>query len=166
MKTFRQFISEARGLDIIDNRKGVGQVPWNIDVDYEGVRVLMKPSVFLNLATPIPSGKEKQKTIKHVEDILRDGGKIGAPFLIIEYKENGLHRVTGHEGRHRMMAVRNLYGDKPLETHLFLRRDLESRLLRKIRGKEITKEMLDSLNSGIKQQTTDTWRFSPLFKKM
>ena len=35
---------------IIDNQRGLGAVPDNDNVDYKGIRVKMRPSIFLELA--------------------------------------------------------------------------------------------------------------------
>jgi hypothetical protein len=36
----------------INNRSGIGSVPYNQEVDYFGLRVAMRPSTFLKLALP------------------------------------------------------------------------------------------------------------------
>jgi pyrimidine deaminase RibD-like protein len=37
----------------INNQSGVGAVPYNAEIDYHGLQVAMKPSVFLSLALPL-----------------------------------------------------------------------------------------------------------------
>lgn len=114
--------------DIFDDSIGLGAVPDNLNVDYKGVRVKMFPSVFLKLATKVKEYKSKE----YVKNYILKGGKIGHPFLIIkipyswkkysynkknEYKEKAM--VVGHEGRNRVSAIKEIFGDKPIEVHLF-----------------------------------------------
>ena len=44
-----EFITELK----IDNRGGLGAVPHNADVDYHGLRTVMRPSMFLKLSLPL-----------------------------------------------------------------------------------------------------------------
>ena len=109
----------------IDNRDGIGAVPYNQDVDYFGLRVAMRPSMFLKLALPMNNSAEDQASIEHIIK-QKDTEGIGAPFLNItipdEWETGDLSkpaRVTGHDGRHRMAAILKSEGDEPVETHLF-----------------------------------------------
>ena len=40
----------------LDNERGLGSTPNNSNIDYMGFRTMMKPSVFLKLAKPLPEG--------------------------------------------------------------------------------------------------------------
>lgn len=42
----------------IDNRHGLGTTPNNAEIDYFGLRVLMTPRTFLNLAAPLTHEKK------------------------------------------------------------------------------------------------------------
>lgn len=155
MKQFvEQMIRDHLDEVTIDNVKGRGQVPWNQNVDYQGVRVNMKPSTFLKLAAAvnIPKGGE-------MVDYIRGGGSIGAPFLQIEIPEEmeDQPRVVGHEGRHRMAAVQEVEGDKPIEVHLFPRGSIR-------RGRQINKDVLQYFNKGMYKEKTSTLIKGPLFK--
>lgn len=108
----------------IDNSKGAGAVPNNADVDYFGLRVLMKPSVFLKLAAPL--AKENATSAEKLKQYIQQGGAIGAPFLVVQipdgWREDNFTetaQVVGHEGRNRMMAVLDVEGDNPIEVHIF-----------------------------------------------
>jgi len=95
----------------IDNKSGWGAVPYNTDVDYFGLKTLMRPSVFLSLALPLVGERDK---VQGIVDHLKSGGTIGAPFLDVtipdewvdEQTYEGVAQVTAHEGRHRMLAVK------------------------------------------------------------
>jgi hypothetical protein len=101
---------------VIDNVRGMGAVPDNQNVDYLGVRTLMKPSVFLELA-------ERRnffgRSASSIANELRNGEAIGAPFLVVKVDEEGDQpaEVMNHEGRNRMVAVKELEGDDPIEVH-------------------------------------------------
>jgi hypothetical protein len=155
MKSY-EFITEVK----IDNQKGAGATPYNTDVDYFGVRVLMEPSTFLSLAAPLQDPQSKEGLKK----FLQGGGAIGAPFLDIqvppEWDDGNLKqfaKIQGHEGRNRMMAVTDLEGDAPIEVHLFFKQ---------YRARDITPEMLAKANSGLFAERSTTLIPGPLFKVM
>ena len=113
---------------VIDNVRGMGAVPDNQNVDYLGVRTLMKPSVFLELA-------ERRnffgRSASSIANELRSGEAIGAPFLVVKVDEEGDQpaEVMNHEGRNRMVAVREVEGDDPIEVHIFLAQGMRRRHL-------------------------------------
>ncbi|MFW6015795.1 MAG: hypothetical protein ACOCRK_05110 [bacterium] len=134
--------------NIIDNKEGLGSVPLNLEIDYMGLRVEMKPSIFLDLAAPL----ENPQSANYIEEFLKDGGKIGAPFLQIKIPpewEDGdfskMAKVQSHEGRNRMIAVKNLYGDIPVETHLLFSYG--------VRNRDLTPEIIDNLNARLLSET-------------
>ena len=116
----------------IDNEKGWGNVPNNKNVDYLGLRVMMKPSKFLELAAYL--AREKAESLHSISSHLEKGGKIASPFLVISLPEkwkdsdySASARVQNHEGRNRMMAIQDMHGDIPVETHLFFSGGLRAR---------------------------------------
>lgn len=132
----------------IDNKDGLGSVPNNQEVDYLGLRVIMKPQIFLKLAKQFSPQQDKiQKMIELVKT-----KPIAAPFLDIvipeEWEDNDFQqsaKVSGHEGRHRMIAVNELYGDDPIEVHLFFRygirnRDLTSDIVNRLISEMISED--------------------------
>jgi hypothetical protein len=153
----REFLNEVN----IDNRRGWGAVPHNQDVDYRGLRVLMRPSTFLKLATPIDSPVSQSAIAQHIAA----GGGIGAPFLDItippEWDHGGFEssyaRVVGHEGRNRMLAILEVEGDEPVEVHLFPRGGL--------RRRDLTPDIIEAMNSGMGRQAGG-FLTGPLFEVM
>lgn len=108
---------------VIDNQKGAGATPNNMEVDYKGFRVEMKPSTFLSLAAYVSRHTDK---VEAMCDHLRKGGTIASPFLKIlvpdEWKKADYStpaQIFGHEGRHRMLGIWRTEDDIPVETHLF-----------------------------------------------
>lgn len=122
------FLQEAN----IDNRQGLGNVPDNQNVDYLGLRVQMKPSVFLRLAATLY--REQAASTDYIKQHVQKGGAIASPWLVIDIPqawEQGdfqqAVQVSGHEGRNRMWAVLETDGDEPIECHLFFSHGLRNR---------------------------------------
>jgi hypothetical protein len=135
----------------IDNRNGKGAVPHNQDVDYFGLRVKMKPSMFLKLALPLNVRDDDAETIDHLAQV-KDTEGFGAPFLDIKFPKDWFDgdisvpaRVAGHDGRHRMLAILKSEGDDPVEVHLFPRDG--------VRGRDITDEMIKALEGAMVSQS-------------
>ena len=136
----------------IDNVYGMGAVGISGNINYMGLRVYVKPSVFLKLAYSHPN-----LDTTYIQQQLSLGKAIGAPFLSIEIPDSWISpdshydqvkegdltepaRITGHEGRHRMAAIMKEYGDVPIETHL---------LFNGLRRRHITDNMVERLNADI-----------------
>ena len=123
----------------IDNVKGLGEVPDNQNVDYLGLRVSMRPSVFLKLAASLP--REQAQSAEYIKQHLEKGGGIAAPWLVIsvppEWEDNDLKqpaRVVGHEGRNRMYAVIETEGDSPVGVEGFVDKLMGPSLERRFDG--------------------------------
>lgn len=141
---------------IIDNQKGWGSVPNNAEVDYFGLRVKMTPSTFLSLALPVGSATSVNDIANHIQN----GGKIGSPFLDIKLPSEWLEDnpedniflkltadVSGHEGRNRMLAIKQLMGDAPVETHLFFRGYVKRR--------HLTPEIIKAIQYKLRTESGD-----------
>jgi len=155
MLSFKKYVEGFSALHevTIDNRNGMGAVPNNQEIDYFGLRVQMKPSIFLKLAA-----KTSSRASDEMKDYIRDGGAIGAPFLILDIPEgmNDAPTVIGHEGRHRMMAVKEVEGDKPLEVHIFPQGAV-------CRTKHINKDIEKYMRNGAYKENTNTLVRGPLW---
>lgn len=122
---------------VIDNKEGLGNTPNHGDIDYRGMRVQMKPSKFLMLAESLQS-KENSR----MEKAVKEGEAIASPTLHIKVPDEWFDgdfskppKVTGHDGRHRMMAIRTIFGDKPIEVFLYLTGESQQFRAHKIDGK-------------------------------
>ena len=140
----------------IDNVKGAGSVPYNQEVDYFGLRVQMKPSTFLDLAAPLGD-----KDNSEMEEYIRSGGAIGAPFLDIAIPKEwddgdftAVAKIQGHEGRHRMRAIMAVEGDTPIEVHLFPKY---------YRARDLTPEFVRHINAGLYAEKSSRIVRGPLF---
>jgi len=108
-----------------DNINGIGRVP-NLapkEIEYKGMQVMMKPSIFLKLAEKIPGSPKSDMT-----DYIKKGGSIAMPYLTIlvpwskdseYYDGNDKVSIAGHEGRHRTLAILQTEGDAPIPVVLF-----------------------------------------------
>ena len=143
---------------IIDNVNGSGSVPWNQEIDYRGLRVMMKPSTFLKLTPDMSDNSEALNHYEKFKEYIKKGGSIGAPWLNIEIPDDWLDfaEVTGHEGRHRMQFILQLEGDAPIETHLFFSN---------FRNRDIKPEWIKQLNTRLKSQS-GVFLYGPFFKVM
>lgn len=145
---------------VIDNVKGLGAVPNNQNVDYLGLKVKMKPSDFLKLAAPLK--RSQAASADHIKQHLKQGEKIGAPWLQIsippEWGKNNFKKpakVTDHEGRNRMFALLELYGDKPVETHLFFSGG--------VRNRDLSQQWIKQLNQRLIPEKQSTAIVGPFF---
>jgi len=148
-----EFITEVT----IDNVKGAGATPYNQDIDYFGLRVKMKPSIFLKLALPLG-----QPHSAELEKYIADGGAIGSPFLEIkippEWDDGDFSKfaqVASHEGRNRITAVKKLEGDEPIEVHLIPRGGL--------RARDLTAEFVEKMQEGMYAEKSTHLVSGPLF---
>ena len=138
----------------IDNKEGWGAVPWNQEIDYRGLRVKMKPSVFINLA----ASRNGQPPVPEVVDYIKGGGAIGAPFLqiFVDEDDSQIPEVRGHEGRSRMAAILEVHGDVPVETHLFFQGKVN-------RNRHITPEFVEKIQRYLISENDKMVR-GPLFE--
>jgi len=141
----KEFITEYK----VDNVQGLGSTPYNSNVDYRGLRVAMKPSVFLSLAAHLSDPGSVDYIAQHLED----GGSLGAPFLTVDIPEKyfdgdftGLNyaNVTGHEGRNRMLAIQKVHGDDPVEVHIFPKGE--------VRARHLTPDIVEQLQLAMRSQ--------------
>lgn len=70
---YKPFEQKNHNLDevTIDNLKGLGNVPNNDNIDYLGLRVQMKPSVFLKLAAHLP--RDQATSVDHIKAHIQQG---------------------------------------------------------------------------------------------
>ena len=138
----------------IDNKEGWGSVPWNQEIDYRGLRVKMKPSVFINLAR----SRNGEPPVPKVVQYIKDGGAIGAPFLqiYVDDDDSQIPEVRGHEGRSRMAGILEVHGDIPVETHLFFQGKVN-------RNRHITPEFVEKIQRYLISEN-DVMVRGPLFE--
>lgn len=136
---------------------GIGSIPFNQNIDYMGLRVLMRPSIFLKAAARLSGDRERK--VDELVGLLNQGELFGNPVLWIKFNdkmfddlgdgdfiyEEAAATVVGHEGRHRMEAIMKAYGDIPVEVHL---------LFNRMNRSDITREHINLLKKEIKQERT------------
>jgi hypothetical protein len=133
-------VFEHEGI-LFDQNKGIGQVPFVTDISYFGCVVFMTPTVFFDLCAP---GLRPEN---HLLDIISGGSPVSMGFLRIDPDERGDYRVAGHEGRHRMDALRTLRGDVPFPVALTFGSS--------VRARNLTEEMLATVSEGVRSEACE-----------
>lgn len=124
-----------------DAVRGLGNVPFNQEIDYRGFTVAMPARVFLKLAKHRSFSDESN--VDYIEQHIRDGKAIGYPFLEVTFGKKGA-RVTGHEGRTRAEAISRIYGNThPVMVQVFVSPG---------RAKDLKIEQIESLRAGCTSQ--------------
>lgn len=90
----------------------------NMGFEIKAGKTMMTPEQFHQLvAGPAPEHRTGQQT--SIREFMDQGAPIAAPFLKLTPEEGGGFRVSSHEGRHRMQALRDAgYGDVPVPVEL------------------------------------------------
>ena len=136
---------------------GWGSTPNSVDVDYFGLKVQMRPSMFLQLALPLTSGTTNSEIEKH----MAAGGKVAYPVLDFqippEWEDGDFKnsaKVVSHEGRNRMTQWIRLHGDEPIQVNMLPRGGM--------RRRHITDDMIKALSQGMFSERGNFVR-GPLF---
>lgn len=100
-----------------DQRKGIGAVGQQSQVNYEGYTVFMNPYDFLKL-NPVREDKLPETIINRI----KNGEPIASPWLYVKIEDDGSLRITSHEGRGRAAAISSIYGDDTeMPVNIFIR---------------------------------------------
>jgi hypothetical protein len=117
--------AKASSPDIFDAREGIGQVPDNANIKYRGFVKWMTPKEFRSL---VPKGVSGRGTKSYVADALKRGAKLGQPFIQAEWDtQKSQWKVIDHEGRSRVDAISEVFGDVPIPVHIFPKEGLRGR---------------------------------------
>jgi hypothetical protein len=125
-------------------------VPNNQQIGYQGLQVVMRPSMFLELALPLDvKSADERETIEYIKKNLDEKG-VGAPWLTVVIPEawesedfSQMAHVSNHDGRHRMHSILEQEGNDPVEVHI---------IVPHMRRRHITDAMVDQLRSGVLNQ--------------
>lgn len=101
----------------IDNVNGIGEVPWNRNVSYRGFIKYFTPDEFLSLVLPLhPHNKDNISS--YVDRIRKEG--MASPFLEVSWdRQSKQWKIWSHEGRHRMLAAKEINPNQKIEVHIF-----------------------------------------------
>jgi 8-oxo-dGTP pyrophosphatase MutT (NUDIX family) len=143
----------------VDNTHGAGETPNHQEIDYLGLRVKMRPSVFLKLTPPLLNSPALPGMI----DYIKQGGAIAAPQLYLAVPRDWEDdedftksaRVQSHEGCHRMQAILEVEGDEPVETHI---------LGLGMRRRHMTDEMIERMQQSLISQGLNRLVTGPIFE--
>lgn len=148
-----EFINEAEW-----DPSGWGGTPYGTDIDYFGIRVMMRPSTFLKLAAPLHPSHMNPEVKKHMSG----GGKIAPPMLEVKipegWEEGDLHdyaTVASHEGRNRVTNWMEMKGDEPVQVNIIGRGGM--------RRRHFTPEIIERLSQGMHGERGRMFVRGPLF---
>lgn len=114
---------------VFDPKDGIGQVPFNMEIDTRGFVVPMTPDQFLSIAAP----RRSSASAPAIEKRIRAGESVGNPFLDVKWDEkNKRWKTVGHEGRNRSEAIKNIDPATQMPVHIFPKG---------MRASDITEEM-------------------------
>lgn len=135
---------------LLNDEKVLGITADNQNIDYLGLRCLMKPNTFLKLVDTNPHDLQ-DKNLDYIIKRMENHKPIAHPFLKIMIpdtwpktnnkisggfiKSNDPCYVYTHEGRHRILAFLLIYENIPTEVLLFFKGE---------KGKEIRNRHIDS----------------------
>ncbi len=112
-------------------KNGLGAVPYNQSVYYHGFVAECRPSVFLELA--LPHEEQRNETARNIVRLSKEGYALGIPWFDMSLRDveehDGHPRITGHEGRGRMLAIKELIGDVAVPIHIILTGGMRARHL-------------------------------------
>lgn len=124
-----------------DQRAGRGNTPFGSEPDYYSAVVLMRPSVFLSLAAPLNVPDLRQDSLRHLRECVRFGTPLASPTLKLDLPDPaGPAAVAGHEGRHRMLAIRAEAGDVEVPVQL---------MPRWVRGHRLSDDDITAMRAGM-----------------
>ena len=124
-----------------DQKNGMGQVPYNEIIDYRGFKCWMYPDMFLRIARKIFIDPTENYYLL-MKNAIKKGKPIGSPFFsAIWDASKQVWTLSGHEGRHRMQAIKELWPNEAVEVHIIP--------LGETRARDITPEMLKSFMEGV-----------------
>lgn len=138
----------------------LGVTGHNDNIEYMGAVVPLTPTEFLRLTT------KRVDDPVHVRKHIVEGGSVGNPMLYIETDtERGVARVTGHEGRGRMMTTRSLVGDKHVPVHVIVREAQKSKTWGassvETRARHWSEKIVAALACTIPERLRETQRYDP-----
>lgn len=111
--------------------------------------VLMRPAVFLSLASPLPVPRD---SINWIRERISEGRAISPPELKLRLHEKLGPAVNSHEGRHRMTILKEMSGSGLFPVRISVDQDLD------------IAEFIQTVRGGARRQRTGCWVSGPLFE--
>lgn len=134
-----------------DNINGIGNIPLNSynNASYRGWICYMLPSKFLEL-TPKFTARE---SLVFLIEAVKNKQPIASPFLRINKDK---WQIDDHEGRHRMTAIKAIYGDIEVPVQMSFSG---------IRARDVQLNDIIKARSGLYRQQPKTLVRGPIFAK-
>lgn len=115
------------------DRRGIGWKP--AQGDGGAFWAMVKPSIFLALATPL---ERPRPSLVWLAERVAEGSPISAPELLLRRTPKGSWAVDSHEGRHRATLLRTLREDRAVPVRFCVRDlgwdEVDDAVIRKVRS--------------------------------
>ena len=142
-------LNSKQGYVVIDNKHGLGQTPDNQNVLYKGFVAWFETNKLIDV---FPKMRQRETESFEMLKLMQDGFSIGNPCLYLDIdpyvdKEEGIAKLTGHEGRARIWAM-NKMGVKRIPIQILF-------LGYRARHVENHAEFIEWLNKGVKLEKSE-----------
>ena len=117
-----------------DQKNGAGTTKEGENPLYNGFIGYMKASTFLSLCQ-MQGANANDRTTKGLKKYIQKGGTIASPSLTYNVQEQ---QIVGHDGRHRVLAIMDLYGDSLIQVYI--------KLANGLRGRTVNSDLIDAFN--------------------
>lgn len=135
--------------DIVFDRNSIGATSRSDGGS--AIWVAMRPSIFLEIATPLP---RPRASLEWLKSQIKLGRSIAPAELTIDPRL-GVPLALSHEGRHRMTAIRHLLSDRSAPVRI---------LLAGCRDWDIDPKLIEKVRSGARSQRGRSFVAGPLFE--
>lgn len=133
--------------DVCFDRNGIGVTSRGFDE--AALWVLMRPSTFLSIATPLPSPRSSLTWLRTQIEL----GEGIAPAEL-RVRTGTIPLAVSHEGRHRMTNLKELLGDRPVPVRISLQH---------LDDPDVDTVITSSLRRGMRSQRGRNYVMGPLF---
>lgn len=122
------------GKIVFDPQEGFGSVPNQLEIEYRGFAVIMRPDTFNRLVPPLLPVSDVQFVdyVSSMGEKMRQGTPVAPPFLAVDFQTKSAPKILGHEGRHRVAAIQAISKDNPSQmvlVHVFPANGMRARHL-------------------------------------
>ena len=135
-----------------DQKNGIGSIPFNQDVIYRGFKCWMAPDMFLRLAKKIFIDLQDTSYL-FLKNAIKHGKPIGSPYFDVSWDDTEkVWTIWGHEGRHRVSAIKDLWPNESIEVHIIPSEG--------IRARDITPPMIKVVDAAVNKAYGGTRKIS------
>jgi hypothetical protein len=135
---------------VFDTHKGIGAKSFIPSKNEDTLLVGMRPSIFLLLASPLI---KPRYNLEWLSNYIQSGRPVCPSAIKVWVSQNNsMDVVIAHDGRHRMLAVLEVLGDRKIPVRLLLKNT-----------SSFTPALITRINHGLRSQKTSLYIQGPLF---